>query len=106
MTIKTDVTRYDFHEAFKQCGRGNQFSSEGLDLIYDYLNDNELTVDAVSVKIIDLDVIMICCHFAEYDSLKDFQYDYGDEYVSMDMIEDNTIVLQNKDSNSFVIEQF
>ena len=102
MTIKKDVTRNDFHEEFKQCGRGDQFSSEGLDLIYDHLNDYELTEDSS----IDLDVIMICCHFAEYDSLKDFQCDYGDEYVSMDMIEDNTIVLQNKDSNSFVIEQF
>ena len=102
MTIKTDVTRYDFHEAFNQCGRGNQFSNEGLDLIYDHLNDYELTEDSN----IDLDVIAICCEFSEYDSLKDFQYDYGDEYVSMDMIEDNTIVLQNKDSNSFVIEQF
>lgn len=101
MTIKKDVTRNDFHYAFKQCGRGDQFSIEGLDLIYDHLNDEEYYESNI-----DLDVIMICCHFAEYDSLKDFQYDYGDEYVSMDMIEDNTIVLQNKDSNSFVIEQF
>ncbi len=73
-----------------------------LDSPCDYLNDYELTEDSN----IDLDVIMICCHFAEYDSLKDFQYDYGDEYVSMSMVEDNTIVLQNNNSDTFVIEQF
>jgi len=102
MTIKKDVTRYDFHEEFKQCGRGDQFSSEGLDLIYDYLNDYALTEDSN----IDLDVIAICCDFAEYDSLKDFQCDYGDEYVSMDMIDHNTILLQNNNSDTFVIQQF
>jgi hypothetical protein len=53
----------------------------------------------------ELDVIAICCEYAEYDSLKEFQEDYSSEYESIDDIERETEVIRI-DDDSFIIAQF
>ena len=55
---------------------------------------------------IELDVIAICCEYSEYDSLKDFQNDYGDEYESLEDIENNTTLIKIEDEEGFIIQQF
>jgi len=47
----------DFRQAFHNMGRGDQFSYEALELIFDYLE--ECDPDS------ELDVIAICCDFCE-----------------------------------------
>ena len=97
MIIET-LTKSQFSDAFNKMGRGEQFSYEAKNLIYDYLDELENY---------ELDVIGICCEFAEYDNLAEFQNDYGEEYISMEMIEDATTVLRNNsEGGSFVIVQF
>ena len=96
MIIKT-LTKSQFSDAFNKMGRGEQFSYEARDLIYDYLDESESY---------ELDVIGICCEFAEYENLKEFQNDYGEEYNSIESIEEATTVLRNSNSNLFVIIQF
>ena len=97
MIIET-LTKSQFSDAFNKMGRGEQFSYEARDLIYDYLDELESY---------ELDVVGICCEFAEYENLEEFQNDYGEEYNSMEIIEEATTVLRNSsDSNSFVIVQF
>ena len=99
MAIVKEVTRQDFHNSFREMGREDNFSIEGRDLIYDWLDDYQLAD-------YELDVIGICCEFAEYENLKEFQNDYGEEYNSIESIEEATTVLRNSNSNLFVIIQF
>ena len=98
--IKT-INAYDFFKAFHNMGRGEQFSSRGLDALFKYF---EMLEDSVSEPI-ELDVIAICCEYAEYDSLAEFQEDYGSEYESIDDIERETEVIRI-DDDSFIIAQF
>ena len=34
-------------------------------------------------KEIELDVIALCCEYAEYDNLEDFQADYSEDYQTI-----------------------
>ena len=65
----------DFRDAFQRMDRGNQFSYEGLELLYDYLEECDESME--------LDVIAICCDFSEcsidefLDSYSDIELDEG-----------------------------
>ena len=97
MIIET-LTKSQFSDAFNKMGRGEQFSYAARNLIYDYLDEFESY---------ELDVIGICCEFAEYENLEEFQNDYGEEYNSMEIIEEATTVLRNNlEGGSFVIVKF
>ena len=61
--MKTTVSIYDFRDAFQRMGRGQQFSYDGLQVLFDYLEDYE----AGSGEEVELDVIGFCCDFAEDD---------------------------------------
>lgn len=61
-----------FKEAFSKAGRSEQFSAEGLKLLYDYLED--LSND--SGQDLELDVVGLCCQYAEY-TLDEFLDDYS-----------------------------
>jgi hypothetical protein len=70
------INKYEFSDAFHKMGRGDQFSYEGLIALFDYL---EMLEDDIGEPI-ELDVISLCCEYSEYENLKEFQDDYGDEY--------------------------
>jgi hypothetical protein len=59
--MKTTVNLYDFRQAFADCGRADQFSYEGLEILFDYLEQYEEDTG----EEIDLDVIALCCDYAE-----------------------------------------
>lgn len=59
--MKTTVSRYDFERAFVDAGRKDQFSYEGLNALFDYLEDYE---DSTGEEI-ELDVIALCCDYYE-----------------------------------------
>ena len=48
-----------FSDMFYNAGRGEQFSYEALEALYEYYNELD----------VELDVVGICCEWAEYDSL-------------------------------------
>lgn len=58
--MKTTVNVYDFRDAFARMGRKN-FSYDGLGLLFEYLEDFENSTG----EEIELDVVAICCDFAE-----------------------------------------
>ena len=95
--MKQSINVYQFERAFKNMDRGDQFSYDGLKALFGYLEEYEEDVE--------LDVIALCCEYAEYDSLKEFQADYGDEYDDIDEIENHTQVIPVS-SESFIIQQF
>ena len=97
--IKT-INEYDFSKAFHNMGRGEQFSSCGLSALFEYFEMLEDESDQM-----ELDVIAICCEYTEYDSLAEFQEDYGSEYESIHDIRGETELIEI-DDDSFIIAQF
>jgi len=100
--MHVNINESDFRTRFHQMERGEQFSYEGLTALYEYLEELEEGCDTK----IELDVIAICCGYAEYDNLIDFQNDYGDEYKSLEDIENSTTLIKIEDEEGFIIQQF
>ena len=98
--MKQSINEYDFLKAFKEW-RPINFSRAGLFALYDYLEQLE---DDIGEEI-ELDVIALCCEYAEYDSLAEFREDYGEDYNTMQDIEYHTTVIMI-DNESFIIQQF
>ena len=55
------VTLSDFRDAFRAAGRKDQFSYDGLRVIFDYFEELE---DSIGEPV-ELDVVSICCDYAE-----------------------------------------
>ena len=96
------INKYEFSDAFQKMGRGDQFSYEGLIALFDYL---EILEDDIGEPI-ELDVISLCCEYTEYENLKEFQNDYGDEYETLESIYNRTALIQVEDTERFIIRQF
>ena len=79
MIIET-VTACSFIDAFRRMDRMDQFSYDGLRALYDYL---EQLSDDVGENI-ELDVVALCCDYAEYDSALEAAKSYGFEPDSED----------------------
>ena len=61
--MKTTVSLHDFRDAFRKADRTTHFSYEGLEILFDYLEQYE---DDCGVEM-ELDVIAFCCEFSEDD---------------------------------------
>ena len=100
------VTRDTFREAFKAL-RPDNFTSAGLDALYDYFDQYE----ADSGEAVELDVIAICCEYSEYTTMAEFQedhegVDFEDEYVTIADIRQLTTVIEIPDTDGFIIQDF
>jgi len=99
--MKKTINLQNFRQAFKDYNRENNFSYEGLEALFDYLNNLEDDTGSA----IELDVIAICCDYNEYKNLEEFQRDYSDDYKTIDDIRDKTDVIKI-DGVGFIIQQF
>ena len=95
------VSKSEFRDEFSKMNRKDKFSYEGLNALYDWLDEYYEEAD----KPYDLDVIEICCDFTEYDSLEEFNKYYNREYENIDDIVDDTILIKI-DDNRFIIQNF
>ena len=100
MIMKQTINEFDFVQAFKEL-RPNNFSKAGLFALFDYLEQLEDDIGEET----ELDVIALCCEYAEYDSLAEFREDYGEDYNTMQDIEYHSTVIMI-DNESFIIQQF
>ena len=98
--MKQSVSIYDFERAFKRCEREN-FSYDGLKALFEYLEEFE---DGTGEEV-ELDVIALCCEYAEYDSLNEYNDDYGTKYDEIDLIQDDTTLIKIDDER-FIIQQY
>ena len=71
--MKMTINESTFKEQFRLNGRKDQFSSNGLTALYDYLEE----VFDDSEYEYDLDVIGLCCEFTEYDNALDAGLNYN-----------------------------
>ena len=111
MIIQT-VHKTQFIDAFKSWDTyANNFSYEGLELLYDYF-------DGITQEPIELDVVAICCDFCEM-SLDEVlsNYDVTDETLNTDnetellelatdYLGENTFLIGLTSDNTFVFQQF
>lgn len=75
--MKQTVYLGDFRDAFVSMGRENNFSYDGLGVLFDYLEE----VDPDS----ELDVIALCCDFSEMDVDEVIRtYDLEDDVKQLD----------------------
>ena len=100
--IYKKLTVDEFINEFGNSGQyANNFSREGLKALYGYLSELEN---------LELDVIAICCEYAEYESFDELIADYSINgtstiYSTLESIENMTTVLET-DSGGYVIQQF
>jgi hypothetical protein len=108
--MKQTIRSHDFHDAFLRYGRKDNFSYEGLDLLFDYLESYEEDTG----QDLELDVIALCCEYAEEDThiiarvyMIDLEGMDNDEILEAvrDYLENNTIVV-GETSTGFVYAAF
>jgi len=68
--MKTTVSVYDFHQAFKEL-RPTNFTYAGLNILYDYFEEYERDTG----EELEMDVIAICCDFTE-DTWQNIAFSY------------------------------
>jgi hypothetical protein len=109
--MKATVSRYDFERAFVDAGRKDQFSYEGLSVLFDHLEQME----SDNGEEIELDVIALCCDYYE-DTVKAIVENYSidlsecededeERETVRDYLQDKT-TLAGETSNSFVYLAF
>ena len=66
------INVYQFRDAFSRMGRQDQFSHEGLGILFDYMEDYEDQTGQAA----ELDVIALCCDYNE-DTFLDVAKNYN-----------------------------
>ena len=98
MYIYQQIDRYKFQDAFRDANRGDNFTYEGLNALYEYLTEYaEGTGEPV-----ELDVIALCCEYSEMEDLADYNQRYNTEYTSIDQVEEQTTVIRTE-GDAFII---
>ena len=78
---------YQFREAFRLAGRMDQFSYEGLEVLFDYLD--ELSED--TGEPIELDVVALCCDYYE-SSIEELIDNYNIDLSEVDEDDPDSII--------------
>ena len=100
--MKQTINFYDFSDAFRKAGRTNNFTYEGQRALFEYLEGYEEDTG----EEIELDVIALCCEYAEYENIEEFWLDYNQEdYPDEESIMDATMYYAFGEG-SFIIASF
>ena len=89
--MKQTVYLGDFHDAFRAMDRLKNFSIEGRDALFAYLEDYE---DSTG-ETLELDVIALCCDFTKYENLDEYRRNYTRrDYETLEDVEYETTVIR------------
>jgi hypothetical protein len=96
----TTLNLYNFQDAFQSI-RPNNFSYDGLEALFDYLEVLERDIGQI-----ELDVIALCYDYTEYKSLEEYQESYGaygaTSYPTMEAIEHDCTVIYIEGTDGFI----
>lgn len=107
------INEYQFREAFRSMGRGDQFTYEGLNTLFNWLEHYEIDTG----EKVEFDVIALCCDYSE-EHYKDIFNSYDiicesdeptDEEVKeavIDHLNDNTLFIGETKDGNFLFQQF
>lgn len=111
MAIVQTLNVYQFRDAFRACGRNDQFSYKGLECLFDYLEQYSEDIS----EPFELDVVALCCEFYE-DTAEAIASNYSIDIEGMDegevvdavreYLEDNTLIVGEHSGNMFVYQVF
>lgn len=79
ITITKTLSFSQFAHEFEEYNRGDQFSDDGLRVLYDYLDD---------LYDYELDVIALCCTYAESTAKEAIEY-YGLVIEDLDQLDED-----------------
>ena len=100
--MKQTITESQFINAFKSWDTyKNQFSYDGLKALFEWFEEYENDTG----EEMELDVVAICCEFTEYENLKQYNDEYGNECEEIDEIADDTTLIKIDDGR-FIIQQY
>lgn len=104
--MKINVNFSMFCDRFRELDRTEQFSYEGKQALFDYIEDLELDTG----KEEDLDVIALCCDYTEYENLKEIKEAYSD-IKTLDDLRDHTQVIEvdkyvDEDNGRLIIQNY
>ena len=112
--MKQTVNLHDFHAAFYRMDRKENFSYEGLEILFNYIEELEQDTG----EEIELDVIALCCDYAEStidELISDYDIDISDcdpddaeaiEDIVREYIGQNTVVCGETVDGSIVYAKF
>lgn len=94
----SNVTQSEFRDTFTQShSYKNNFSYDGLTALYEWFQD-------YTGEPIQFDMVGICCDFTEYESIDEFNRDYGENFKTIDDIEETTVI--KIDDERFIIQAY
>ena len=104
MIIKT-LSREEFKREFEfgdASSYNDQFSDEGLNALYDYIESIYTEEHPF-----EMDAVGLIVQFTEYESLEECLQEVGNEEISsLDALEYNTIVIEVENSERIIISEF
>lgn len=100
--MKQTVNFGDFSDAFRDMDRMENFSPEGLQALFNYIEEYEEDTGAE----IELDVIALCCEYEEFENLEEFNSAHGKNCSTMEQVEYYTQVIPIPETERFIIVQF
>ena len=81
----------------------DNFSYEGRKALFDYLEE----IENDTGEKIKFDPIALCCEYSEYDNFKELKRQLcNDEITNLETLRDFTTVIEIKDSDKFIIQDF
>ena len=102
MAIIQEVNLYQFRDAFVRADRRESFSYEGLEHLFNYMEEQSETCGTNYI----LDVVELCCEYTEssYDQIAaDYDIDLSDCEDEEEKLEG---VLQYLEENTAVVAEF
>ena len=103
--MKIEVFLDVFVGAFEACGRGNYYSYEGFEAIFNHLIEVE---EATGIET-ELDPVAVSGEFTEYEDIKSFNEDYGTNFADVEELkssEDYNVIGTFNFDKSFVIQEY
>jgi hypothetical protein len=107
--MKNTINLSDLRDAFHRANRGSQFSYEGLEVLFDGLEELEQDTG----EEMELDVIALCCDFAEMtpeEAIEAYGIEVEDDGNQlnnvMDYLNDQTWLLGATKQGTIVFRQF
>jgi hypothetical protein len=94
------ITQSQFIDEFRAHGRQDQFSYNALVALFAHMQDMEEQTG----EELQLDVIALCCEYAEYEDIEEYNADYT-KAETMEDIEDRTAVIYIRRGDAFLIQQ-
>ena len=81
--MKETVNESRFIDGFRECNRNENFSYEGRKALYEYFT--EMEHDDYEME---YDPVAICCEYTEYESIEEYNENYGTKYESFEELHD------------------